>query len=716
MAYTQDNRLIAIETPLGKDVLLLEAFHGVEGISMPFSFELDLVSLNHNIPFADIVGKNVTISVVLRDETKRFFNGIVSRFSQAKGGGTTEGDPLSYYRATAVPWFWLLGRTADSRIFQNASVLDIVDDLLKEKHKKYGFGNIKMEYKVLTHGTYDKREYCVQYRETDFNFISRLLEEEGIYYFFQHEDGKHTMVIADSPQEHKPVPKQQTADYQATAGAWLDQDVITGLERTQEIRPAKYALNDFNFKIPNTDLKVNVPSKQKLGSGEREIYDYPGLYTKKREGGSRVVIRMEEEEAQITRIDGSSTCRAFTTGYRFTLSHFYRSDMNGKDYVLASIDHEASQPWTKDSEFAYTNRFTCIPFDVPFRPARRTPKPFVQGSQTAIVVGPSGEEIYTDEHGRVKVQFHWDREGKKDEDSSCWIRVSQLWAGEGWGAMWIPRIGHEVIVDFLEGDPDRPIITGRVYHGINKPPYPLPGEKTKSTIKSNSSLGGGGFNEFRFEDKKGQEEIFLHGQKNWTIAILNDKNQTIGHDETMVVGNNRTKTVEVDQSETIGNNKTIMVGVNHTEAIGANESITVGANKTETVVINTAETIGAAKELTIGALYQVSVGAAMNETVGASKTEEIGVVKAVVVGSDMSEQVGGNRTVSVGKDYSETVAKNHSLKAKTVLIEADDQITLKTGSATITMKKSGDITIEGNNINVKGSGNITMKASKILEN
>jgi type VI secretion system secreted protein VgrG len=350
-----------------------------------------------------------------------------------------------------------------------------------------------------------------------------------------------------------------------------------------------------------------------------------------------------------------------------------------------------------------------MPFDVPYRPARRTPRPVVDGMQTAIVVGPSGEEIYTDQHGRVKVQFHWDREGKKDENSSCWIRVSQLWAGAGWGGMYIPRIGQEVIIDFLEGDPDRPIITGRVYHGNNQPPYPLPAEKTKSTIMSNSSLGGGGSNEFRFEDKKGQEEIYLHGQKDWTIAILNDKNQTIGNNETLSVGSNRTKTV----------------GVNQTESIGANLNETVGSNKTETIAI--------AKALTIGAAYQVTVGAAMNETVGGLKAEEIGAAKIVAVGASSSENVGANKSVDAGGNISESADKDVDIKSgkkmsltagddfsvsgnKKGLIEIKDQLTIKVGSASITLKKNGDITINGKTINVKGSGNIVMKAKKILEN
>jgi type VI secretion system secreted protein VgrG len=356
----------------------------------------------------------------------------------------------------------------------------------------------------------------------------------------------------------------------------------------------------------------------------------------------------------------------------------------------------------------YSNRFSCIPHETPFRPPRTTVKPVVEGVQTAVVVGPSGEEIYTDKYGRITVQFHWDREGKKDEHSSCRIRVSQAWADAKWGGMFIPRIGQEVIVEFLEGDPDRPIITGCVYNENKMPPYELPAEKTKSTVKSNSSKGGGGFNEFRFEDKKGNEEIFLHGQKDWTIAILNDKNQTVGHDETMMVVNNRTRTV----------------GVNQTETIGANMSITVGKNKIETVMINDSETIGVAKELTIGGAYQVSVGAAMNETVGGIKAEEVGAHKSVSVAANANEDIGGSMTVSVGKDFTEKIGGKHTeqvskeyiLKAKKIQITADDEIVIKTGSSEIIMKKNGDITIKGGKINVKSSGDIIMKGSNIKEN
>ncbi|MBN1931349.1 MAG: type VI secretion system tip protein VgrG [Desulfobacterales bacterium] len=741
MVYTQDNRLIAIDTPLGRDVLLLAGFKGAEAISGLFSFNLNLLSENHNVKFEDIIGENVTISIILTDGDKRFFNGIISRFSQLRGNvAAGKYTHFSHYAATMVPWPWLLKRTIDSRIFQNLSVPDIVEKIFTEK----GF----LDYKLLLNDTYDKRDYCVQYRETDFNFVSRLLEEEGICYFFEHEEKKHTLILADASDKFKPCPKQESARYQISACGLPEEDLIASMEKMQEIRPAKYTINDFNFEIPNTDLKVDVSTKQMLGPGEREIYDYPGLYTKKTQGERLSNIRIEEEETKITTISGSSNCRAFTSGYRFNLLDYYREDMDKKDYVLTHIEHEvfdvSDYPGafnrSTESELPYINRFKCIPYDVPYRPSRDTAKPVVRGTQTAIVVGPAGEEIYPDEHGRVKVQFHWDREGKKDENSSCWIRVSQVWAGAGWGAMHIPRIGQEVIVDFLEGDPDRPIIIGRVYHGTNSPPYPLPDEKTKSTLKSDSSLGGGGSNEIRFEDKKGKEEIYLHGQKDWTIVIENDKNQTVGHDETLSVGNNRTKEVGVDQSETIGSNKTIQVGANHTESIGANMSLKVGSNKTETVTINTAETIGAAKELTIGGLYQITVGAAMNETVGAAKAEEIGAVKSVNVGANSSENVGKNKSVdaggnisqSAGKDVSILSGKKMSLSAgddfaiigkKKGVIDIKDELLIKCGKASIVLKNGGEILIKGTDISIKGSkvdikssGDIKIKGSKIGEN
>ncbi len=555
MPWTQEKRLLAVDTPLGKDVLLLTVLKGMEGLSSLFNFELTMLSENHNISFEAIVGQKVTISITLATGSKRYFNGYVSSFSQGRGGTEKGGDPrFSYYQATVVPWLWLLTRTADSRIFQKLSVPDIVEKIFTEK----GFLDYKMN---VNKGNYKEREYCVQYRETDFNFISRLLEEEGIYYFFEHVDGNHTMILDDKPDGNKPCPNQTTAKYQISAGGWLDEDIITAFEKKKEIRAGKFTQNDYDFEKPKTDLKVEVPSKQPLGPGEREIYDYPGRYIKRPDGDRLTNIRMEEEEAQLTTITGSSVCRAFMSGYRFTLLEHYRSDMNNKDYVLKSIEHEArhATEYTgtpvleEEPEFSYVNHFTCIPFEVPYRPSRVTHRPVVQGSQTAIVVGPAGEEIYTDEHGRVKVQFHWDREGKKDENSSCWIWVSQVCAGAGWGAIDIPRIGHEVIVDFLEGDPDRPIITGRVYHGTNRPPTSLPGSKMVSGMKSNSTPGGGGYNEMTMDDTKGKENMTIHAQKDMNATVENDRTTTIvgGSDTIAVQAGTRSVTVKGDTSLTV---------------------------------------------------------------------------------------------------------------------------------------------------------------------
>lgn len=693
MPYTQDEKLISIDTPLGKDVLLLTELNGEEAISSIFSFELSMISENHSISFDAIIGRNVTVTIKLADGSSRHFNGIISTFTQGRGAGEGGGDArFTYYRATMVPWFWMLTRTADSRTFQNLSVTEIVEKVFKEQ----GFS----DYRIDLQGTYDKREFCVQYRESDYNFVSRLLEEEGIFYYFEHQEGKHTMVLADSSSSHKHCPGQKTASCELSAAGVSEQDAITSLEMTRQVRAAKWVLNDFNFKLPNNNLKMEVQSTATPTLGNREIYDYPGNFDNKSAGDRLVKIRIEEEEAQLTRIFGLGRCRSFTSGYRFTLKAHYRVDLNDKDYVLVAVTHQATEGYGIDSGSAYSNRFECLPFSVKYRPHRLTPKPVVQGTQTAIVVGPAGEEIYTDEHGRVKVQFHWDREGKRDDKSSCWIRVSQAWAGNGWGGLHIPRVGHEVIVSFIEGDPDRPIVTGHVYHGLNRPPYPLPDQKTMSTLKSNSTKGGDGFNEIRFEDKKGREEIYLHGQKDWNTEILNDKNQTIGHDETLQVANNRMKS--------IGVNQTVKVGANHTE--------TIGANKTETVAINKAETIGVAKELTIGGLYQVTVGAAMNETVVGAKAEEVGLAKTVIVGAHMTEKVVGNRAITVGQNLAATVTENCTLKAKTIMLEADEEIVFKTGRATISMKSNGEITIKGASITEKASGEIVIKGAKTAIN
>lgn len=575
--FTQENRHITITTPLGANKLLLSSLQGSEGISRLFNFDLSLFSEDQGIAFADIIGKGVTISIELPSGQYRYFNGIISTFSQVSGEGKSSDDSTrgSLYRATLVPKLWFLTRSAELRIFQNMNVPDIVNKVLDE------FGITDKEIKLQK--SYEKREYCVQYRETHFNFISRLLEEEGIFYYFEHKADKHRLVIADSSQASVDCPGQGTASYQIEGTAPED-DTISFIEKIQMIQPGKYMLSDFNFETPGNSLNVNIPGKYNLGPGDREIYDYPGGYNAKGSGDQFVRVRMEEEEAQITTVRGVSGCRSFTAGYRFKLLNSDRKDMNDKEFILTAVAHTMTHSVQRGGEFNYSNRFSCIPADVPFRPPRVTPKPVVQGAQTAIVVGKSGEEIWTDKHGRVKVQFHWDREGKGDENSSCWIRVSQLWAGTGWGAMFIPRIGQEVIVDFLEGDPDCPIITGRVYHGTNTPPYTLPAEQTKSTIKSYSSKGGGGFNEFRFEDKKGEEQLFMHAEKQMDVRVKKDSLEWIGNERHLIVVKDQLEkvdgdkhlTVTGDQNEKVDGTVSLKIGTDLQQKIGANHALDAG--------------------------------------------------------------------------------------------------------------------------------------------
>jgi type VI secretion system secreted protein VgrG len=364
------------------------------------------------------------------------------------------------------------------------------------------------------------------------------MEEEGIYYFFRHERDKHTLVMANSSVSHPCCPHQPYARYHDIGRGRRDEDLITELHIAQELRPGQYTLKDFNFEDPETNMIAQVTDLNHF-----EVYDYPGGYLRQPYGQRLVRIRLEECETPLVRVRGGGDCRAFTAGYKFKLTDHYRQDMN-KEYVLTWIHHFASLPADyrsssgNDTADMYQNSFECIPLSTPFRPARVTPRPVMQGSQTAIVVGPEGEEIYTDKYGRVKVQFHWDRLGKHDHNSSCWIRVSQNWAGQKWGWISIPRIGHEVIVDFLEGDPDRPLITGRVYNETHMPPYDLPESRAMMGFKSRSTKKGGigEYNEFVCIDVKGHELIRTHAQKDIETVAEDHIEVTAGTHIKLVVG------------------------------------------------------------------------------------------------------------------------------------------------------------------------------------
>ncbi len=765
MTFTQTNRRISIETPLGEDTLLLRGFHGHEALSRSFQFQLELLSENDSIDFEDIVGKRVTITVALADGTPRYWNGFISRFAQAG-----RDQKLTVYNATFSPWLWFLTRTSDCRIFQHKKIPDIIKQI---------FADLAFtDYVLRLHGDFAERDYCVQYRETDFNFVARLMEEEGIFYYFEHEKEKHTLVLANNPTAHQACPSQPEVRYELSAGGWQEDDVISEWNLEQEFRPGVFTATDYNFENPGMSLAATANGKSKY-----ELYDYPGEYRKKGEGDSLVRVRLQEQEMPRLVARGTSDCRAFTSGYRFDLKDHYRNDLN-QSYVLTFVSHAATQGLNyssggvSDGDATYTNSFECIPASVPFRPIRTTSVPVVQGCQTAVVVGPGGEEIYTDKYGRVKVQFHWDREGKKNENSSCWVRVSSPWAGKGWGGVQIPRIGQEVIVDFLEGDPDQPIIIGRVYNAAQMPPFGLPGGAVISGFKSNSTKGGGGYNEFSFNDTKGTELINLHGQYDMQskiehderVTIGNDRTESVGHDEKITIANNRNEHVGVDETITIGSNRKeqvgvnedIKIGVNRTESVGANETIHIGANRTETVAsnetisvalmrtrnvgINEMVNVGAAQEITVGGLQAVtvgltraltvgisqttSIGTSFSETNGTTRSEKVGTDKDVKIGANLTEHVTSDQKTTIGSNLTEKVGTDHKLEVGSnrqtkigsddtldvgtnLKITAGSQITLETGQSKIVMKSGGQIEIHGMSIEIKGTTSVKAEAVTI---
>jgi type VI secretion system secreted protein VgrG len=706
MPLSQENRLIALDTPLGEDVLLLQGFTGHEGISQLFKFDLDLLSSNNAIEFKDIIGQRVTIRVLLSDgSSERYFNGFVSRFAQS--GSSTH---LTNYQMEVVPWTWFLTRIADCRIFQNATIPDIIKKVFQSR----GFTDFKMN---IT-GTFQALEFCVQYRESDFNFVSRLMEHYGIFYYYEHEDGKHTMVLADSSSTHQPCPDQESANYNLSSGDLDSEDVITAWHIEQELRTGKYSVTDYNFETPKSSLMANEPTVVEVGGNTKfETYDYPGIHLTSSDGGAVAKIRMQEEEASHVVITGSSVCRAFTTGYKFDLKEHYRDDMN-TSYVLTEIQHVAtvgsySQEETLDPA-KYSNHFRCIPATVPFRPPRITPKPFVQGPQTALVVGKSGEEIWVDKYGRIKVQFYWDRLGNQDENSSCWIRVSQPWGGKGWGAMWIPRMGQEVVVSFVEGDPDRPLITGRVYNADQTVPYTLPDHQTVSTFMSKSSKGGASanYNEIRFEDKMGNEQIFINAERDMDLRVEVDSRE--------FVGASRYLNVATNQSENIGADKHLAIGANHFESIGKNMSVAVGTDLMETigndqhlkVGNNLQEDIGKDQHVNIGANLIENIGTDLHLNIGGNRAEAVASNLDLAVGSNRTEQVGSNQSLivaknsdeSIGQNFSQTAGQNITLQGgMNVVIQAGMQLTLTGPGGFITIGPAG-VAIQGTMVLINSGG------------
>ena len=694
---SQATRHIAVTTPLGEDKLLLRRIQGTEGLSQIFHYDLDMISTEPELKFDDIVGQPISVRIDLPNGNKRHIHGYVSRFTQTVPLGE-----YHEYKAEMVPWLWLLTRTQDCRIWQKKSVPEIVKEIFNEN----GFTDLEER---ITAGDYPKWENCVQYMETDFQFVSRLLEHEGIYYYFKHEESKHTLILCDSKSRHEDSegygdlpfyrpdrPGLHSGDEEAFAD-----EVMLTWRLDQTVQPGKFAHTDYNFTTPQTPLLSTSEIVQPHQKADFEMFEFPGEHASKGDGDRLALLRMQAYAAAHKIAKGQTNARAVGAGTSFKLTEYWRQDQNIKyivtktEFVAVANDYDYMG---KEKAQPYACTIEAIPFDVQYRPPRTTPKPRIHGMQTAKVVGTSGEEIETEANGRVKVQFLWDRLGKADQDSSCWIRVAQTLAGPKWGGQWIPRMGMEVLVSFLGGDPDQPMVTGCVYNEDNKPSYDLPANKTQSGWKTRTTKEGTdkNFNELRFEDKKGSEEIYFHAEKNLTQVVENDYNLNIGAG----------KKDKGDQIVEIYNDQTMKVGVGS----GAG-SQTLEVHKDQSIKVATGNHT-----------MEVSAGNSSTKvTAGNIDVKADAGTIVIEAGTSIELKVGGS---SIKIEASAITAK---IGASTIKMEAAaTKITVGGGSVAVepakvevkspmtTVEGSGQCAVKGAMVDVNGSGMVKVAGGVIM--
>ena len=612
--FLQHNAFLTVQTALGPEDLLLDTFQATEGLSRLFACSLTMRSPLDTIKGADLIGTSATVTLQRPEKNARLFNGIVSRFTYL---GSNQ--DFATYTLELVPRMWLLTLGRDRVIYQNLSTPDIVQKVL---------GDFAVDCRTALEGTYAPREYCVRYDETAFDFVSRLMEEEGIFYFFTFTADSHTLVLADSKSAYESCPNAQELLVRSGEGGVGHTHSVTRFESDARLVTKDHEVDDYDFLTPDTSLLAKNSAKAGRGSD----YEFPSRVAASA-ASARARIRQEEHQVGSQSGRGDSHCHYLTPGTTFKLKEHPRADLND-EYVVHSVHHHAENE-------NYSNSFETLPLNTPFRPPRLTPRPVVAGSHTARVVGPSGHEVWTDQHGRIKVQFPWDRLGKKDDKSSCWMRVSQIWAGEGWGALFLPRIGQEVVVSYVDGDPDRPLVSGSVYNGTHVTPVELPSASSQSTIRSRSLPGGSAGNELRFEDKKDAEELYMHAQKDMRTEIENDLTTKViaGNELHTVTKGNRTVKVDTgNETHSVKGTRALEVTGNETHDNKADFTQTVTGNYelkvtgnlvidvTGTLLIKSAQTLDLKAGTDLGANaginFKAEAGVALSAKGGASLTNE----------------------------------------------------------------------------------------------
>ncbi len=692
------NRTLNVSTVFGDDALRFSSLKGREEVSRLFEFNVILKSEQKDLDPQAILGTPVTVEVELAGGAKRHLNGQCAHFMLAGKEGRHY-----LYHARLKPWLWYTERRSDYRIFQNMLAQDMIQQVL---------GNYPFSFKFLLTRQHREWEYCVQYGETDLNFVMRMMENEGMWFWFEHSAGEHTLVISDDLVMCETYPNYAEVPYFDPDFTYPDEDYLDTWAAGSDVTTGQYMAHDYNFTMPRSDLPTQRDNSLEHAHGSYEVFNYPGGYCNTDEGEQYARTRLEELQSIRKRGFASGSARGMAPGYLFNLLRHPAGSQNREYFIVAANyhwvdnDYEATSA-SREHLFRIDLETHCS--DQPFRAERLTAKPSSLGPETATVTGPEGQEIYTDEYGRIKVSFPWNRYCSKDENSSCWIRVSHPWAGAGFGGIHIPRIGQEVLVDYLNGDPDRPVVTSRVYNAFQMPPWELPGNATQSGFLTRSSLDGDSdnANALRFEDKKGAEQLWIHAERNQDIEVENDethwvgndRSKTIDRDETTQVKRDRTETVDRDETitihgdrkEEVDGNETIDIHKNRTETVDGNEKITIHKNRTKTVDKNETDKIGGNWSTTvsknktemIGMLNVKTVGMAYNENIGMAHASIVGLQRLEVTGFNKTETVSGGRSANVSKSDALTVGEELKVQAKRVEINASDEILLICGTSSI---------------------------------
>ena len=703
----QNQRLLRMEFPKNDGpagIMLVNALVAEEALSSDFSYDVEVLSDDARIPLKAVMGKMVTISLVRDDGTLRYFNGYVFEFRLVKTDGG-----FAFYQMILRPWLAFLRLRGDCKVFQNLTLTELLDQTFENY--------LQRDYEYRLMGSAASLTMVVQYNESDHNHVHRRLEAAGMHYWYEHRRDGHKLCIGDDSTQAETIDGGGEIAYQSQAGS-REQDGIRQWRPARRIASGNFVINSYDFKNARSD-RGERPSMNEQGVVELyEVYLDGGAYGFKDDDDGEALAgrRMDVIDSGGQDFVAESNERAIQPGRCFTMSgHFSGGHINGlvdapandkaeREYLILSARHIAGNNYHDGQGTAsqYANTLTCLRKSIRWRPApgSHSTDTRIYGVQTATVVGPKGEDIYTDEYGRVRIQFHWDRDGKSDEKSSPWVRVMTSAAGARFGQISVPRIGQEVVVQFLNGNCDRPLIVGAVYNAANMPPWELPSNKTQSGVLTRSTLGGTAehANALRFEDRKGEEEVWLHAEKNQRIevehdeshSVGNDRSKTVGHDETVTVEHDRTETVGHDEKITIHNNRTervdheehISIGGNRNETVSGHEKVFISKTKTERVKLAKEESIGQAKLLQVGGIYSIEVGADMRTAVAQLKFE----------------QVGHDKRTEVGKSYT---------------IIAADSFEVTVGGASLKLMSSGAITISGTSIDIGASGPVHINGKDV---